>query len=131
MNMLPSLIKKITGYPKRSSDLHLLRGSDLFDANWYLANNPDVSKTKVDPLLHYYRYGGFEGRDPGPKFSSSWYLSSYEDVKKAGINPLVHYLKHGQKEGRAAQPNTRTNKLLKSTKSHQKLLQDKLDLVDF
>jgi hypothetical protein len=131
MNMLPSLIKKLTGYPKRSSDLNLLRGSDLFDANWYLANNPDVSKTKADPLLHYYRYGGFEGRDPGPKFSSSWYLSSYEDVKKAGINPLIHYLKYGQKEGRAAQPNIRTNTILKNTKSYPKLLQDKLDLIDF
>lgn len=82
--------------------MNLLRESDLFDANWYLANNPDVAKTKIDPLLHYYRHGAFEGRDPGPKFSSSWYLDSYEDVKKAGINPLVHYLKYGRTEGRSA-----------------------------
>ncbi|MEO7839402.1 MAG: class I SAM-dependent methyltransferase [Anaerolineales bacterium] len=100
MNIFPSLIRKITRYPKQSAELHLLRGSELFDANWYLANNPDVAKTKVDPLLHYYRHGGFEGRDPSTKFSSSWYLNTYEDVKKAGINPLVHYLKYGKREGR-------------------------------
>jgi hypothetical protein len=103
MNMSLPLIRKITRCPKRSSDLHRLLKSALFDANWYLANNPDVAKTEMDPLLHYYSHGGFEGRDLGPEFSSSWYLDSYEDVKKAGINQLVHYIKFGRKEGRKIQ----------------------------
>ena len=101
MNTFLSCIRKITRYPKQSSELNLLRKSALFDANWYMANNPDVAKTEMDPLLHYYRYGGFEGRDPSLKFSSSWYLDAYKDVKKAGINPLVHYLKYGRTEGRS------------------------------
>jgi hypothetical protein len=83
--------------------LYLIRTSGLFDKNWYLANNPDVAQAKADPLLHYLRNGGFEGRDPVPGFSSKWYLDTYEDVKRAGINPLVHYLQYGKKEGRLAQ----------------------------
>lgn len=129
--MFLSQIRKITKYTKRSSDLHLLRESALFDSNWYLANNPDVAKAKADPVLHYYRHGGFEGRDPSPGFSSNWYLNAYEDVKKAGINPLVHYLRYGQKEGRLAQSITGPNKVLKSRKSDPKFLQDKFDLIDF
>ena len=129
--MFLSQIRKITKYTKRSSDLHLLHASALFDSNWYLANNLDVAKAEADPVLHYYLHGGFEGRDPSPGFSSNWYLNTYEDVKKAGINPLVHYLRYGQKEGRLAQSITGTDKFLKSRKSDPKLLQDKFDLIDF
>jgi len=78
----------------------LLLSSGLFNRDWYLANNPDVANAKVNPFIHYLRYGGFEGRDPGPEFSSAWYLSKYDDVKQEGINPLIHYLKYGKKEGR-------------------------------
>ena len=70
----------------------MVRSSGLFDQAWYLANNPDVAKAGVDPLIHYLCNGGFEGRDPGPNFCSSWYLDAYIDVKRNGANPLVHYL---------------------------------------
>ena len=95
--------KKIRRNLKLKEDLALIRSSGLFDEDWYLANNPDVSHAKVDPLLHYLCHGGFEGRDPGPCFSSSYYLAAYEDIKKARANPLVHYLKYGKAEGRTAQ----------------------------
>ena len=85
-------------------DLALIRSSGLFDEDWYLTNNPDVAQTKIDPALHYLRYGGFEGRDPGPNFSSSLYFSVYSDVKKVRINPLIHFIKFGQKEGRSGIP---------------------------
>ena len=84
----------------RSKDLTLVQSSSLFDEAWYLAKNPDVAQSKADPLYHYVRWGGLEGRDPGPQFSSSWYLNRYEDVRKGGINPLLHYLKFGRSEGR-------------------------------
>ena len=81
-------------------DLSLISSSNLFDKNWYLANNPDIAQSRMDPVFHYLCYGGFEGRDPGPNFHSAWYLDAYEDIKKAGINPLAHYLKYGWEEGR-------------------------------
>ncbi len=81
-------------------DLALIRSSELFNQAWYLAHNPDVAQANVDPALHYLRYGGFEGRDPGPDFHNNAYQDTYEDVKNAKINPLLHYLKYGKKEGR-------------------------------
>ena len=101
LNRFSSLLRI---YWKLLYDLYLTWTSGLFEQDWYLANNPDVAQAKVNPLLHYLRFGGFEGRDPGPNFCSGWYLDTYEDVKKAAINPLVHYLKYGLKEGRKAQP---------------------------
>lgn len=87
-------------------DLDLIRSSGLFNQAWYLENNKDVAKEKIDPLRHYLLFGGFEGRDPGPLFSSSDYLDAYHDVKASRINPLVHYLKYGKSEGREALPGT-------------------------
>lgn len=81
-------------------DLSLIRSSGLFDATWYLSNNPDVAEAKIDPARHYLLYGGFERRDPHPGFCSGVYLDTYEDVRIAEINPLVHFLKYGMSEGR-------------------------------
>ena len=90
------------GRTAQHPDLALIRSSGLFDEAWYLANNPDVADAKIDPALHYLRFGGLEGSDPCPDFCSNRYLDSYKDIKKARINPLVHYLKYGKKEGRFA-----------------------------
>ena len=81
----------------------LIRTSPLFDPNWYCATYPDVAESPVDPAVHYIRYGGVEGRNPGPDFDSAWYLRVYSDVAADGINPLVHYLLFGEAEGRAIQ----------------------------
>ena len=88
----------------RNQEARSVRASGFFDPDWYLAHNPDVAQAGMNPLIHYLQYGGFEGRDPGSKFSSAWYLGEYEDIKKAGVNPLVHYIKYGKEEGRKPQP---------------------------
>ncbi|MEA2977680.1 MAG: hypothetical protein QOF19_3200, partial [Alphaproteobacteria bacterium] len=36
-----------------------------FDAAWYLAQYPDVAAAKLNPLVHYIRWGAIEGRGPG------------------------------------------------------------------
>lgn len=36
----------------------------FFDANWYLARNPDVAAAGMEPLRHYMRFGRAEGRLP-------------------------------------------------------------------
>ncbi len=79
-------------------DLALIRASDRYDPQWYLANNLDVAQAGMDPARHYLLFGGFEGRDPGPSFSSERYLAAHPDVLAARINPLIHYLKYGQKK---------------------------------
>lgn len=85
---------------KINRNLALIRHSDLFDPARYLAENPDVAESGMDPARHYLLFGGFEGQDPSATFSSKWYLETYPDVVAAGMNPMVHYLRHGKSEGR-------------------------------
>jgi GT2 family glycosyltransferase len=81
-----------------------IANSGLFDAGYYLAQNLDLARAGVDPLLHYLRSGAREGRDPGPLFNTSYYLEANPDVAQAGVNPLVHYLMWGGKERRDPSP---------------------------
>jgi len=104
LNYIVWPLVKVFKKQNTESDLTLIKASDQFDAAWYLAHNPDVANARVDPVSHYLRHGGFEGRDPGPNFSSQGYLDTYKDVKQAGINPLLHYLRNGKQEGRTIQP---------------------------
>lgn len=80
----------------------LLRGSSLFDADWYLRQYPDIAANKLDPVVHYLGHGASEGRDPGPGFSTRGYLDRNPDVGAGGMNPLVHYLRYGKAEGRSS-----------------------------
>ena len=77
---------------------NLLKKSNLFDSEYYLANNEDVKKAKVDPIKHYLKFGWKEGRNPSEKFNGNEYLNQRPDVQVAGICPLVHYLKFGKSE---------------------------------
>src|SRR5690554_3865993 len=81
--------------------LALLRGSELFDAGWYLHHYPDVAQAGIDPALHYLKHGWKEGRRPGPVFDELWYLSQFPDASKAVVPPLVHYLHIGRHQGLA------------------------------
>ena len=74
--------------------------SGLFDAAWYLTENPDVQSAGLDALSHFCRNGWREGRRPNPYFDPGWYLDQFPDVRAAGLNPLLHYLRHGDQEGR-------------------------------
>jgi hypothetical protein len=74
--------------------------SGLFDAAWYLTQNPDVRSAGLDALPHFCRNGWREGRKPNPYFDPTWYLDQHPDVGGAGLNPLLHYLRHGDQEGR-------------------------------
>jgi GT2 family glycosyltransferase/glycosyltransferase involved in cell wall biosynthesis len=66
--------------------------SGLFDRRWYLARNPDVVASGVDPIVHYVTDGAREGRDPSPSFSTRNYLMHNPDLATAGINPLAHFV---------------------------------------
>lgn len=81
-----------------------IRASGLFDADWYLEQNPDVAESRLDPLTHFVRCGGREGRDPSPYFDSRFYLEQNPDVAERGANPLLHYLRSGAAEGRNPSP---------------------------
>jgi len=93
-------MKLFNNYKDRS----IVKGSVLFNEEWYLKNNPDVEKSGMDPITHFLRYGGFEKRNPGPFFCTAWYLKTYPDVQKSGMNPLVHFMKYGILEDKKPNP---------------------------
>lgn len=70
--------------------------SGLFDANWYLAQYPDVRTGAIDPLVHFCQYGWREGRQPNPYFDVSWYAGKHATEIKIEENPLVHYVHTGE-----------------------------------
>ncbi len=87
---------------RERSAARIIARSGLFDAEWYLANNPDIAASCADPALHYVIFGAKEGRDPSPGFDTSYYLETCPDAARSGTNPLLHYLLFGRAEGRSA-----------------------------
>ncbi|MHA1895076.1 MAG: rhamnan synthesis F family protein [Candidatus Helarchaeota archaeon] len=91
---------KVIMWIKDLMDYFWIKNSGYFDRVYYLDQNPDIRISKVDPLMHFVRHGGFEGRDPSLAFNCKWYLKAYDDVRNSKINPLIHYIKFGRKEHR-------------------------------
>jgi glycosyltransferase involved in cell wall biosynthesis len=78
---------------RNRQDIALLKASELFDADWYLKQYPDVYESGMDPAEHYIRFGQSDGREPSPFFRGDIYLALHPDARKAGIGPLCHYLR--------------------------------------
>lgn len=74
--------------------------ADHFDAAYYLATNPDVQTSGLDPIRHFFKSGWREGRNPSADFDVGYYLRTYPDVVATGVNPLLHYVWAGKSEGR-------------------------------
>ena len=72
-----------------------------FSTDGYLAANPDVRASGINPLSHFDQYGWQEGRDSSANFDAQLYLLHNPDVAAAEMDPLEHYLSYGQFEGRA------------------------------
>ncbi|WP_076072700.1 glycosyltransferase [Sphingomonas montana] len=73
-----------------------------FDSAYYLAENPEVRISGVEPFTHYMTVGWLERRNPSPDFSTKFYLDLYTDIANSGMNPFVHWALHGKKELRAS-----------------------------
>ncbi|MFM8267038.1 MAG: glycosyltransferase family 2 protein [Ilumatobacteraceae bacterium] len=84
------------------SDVRLIEGSDLFDAEWYLDQYPDVAAAGYRPAEHYALHGFVQRREPSSLFDANWYIDHYPDLRITGANPLVHFLRYGRTEGRRA-----------------------------
>lgn len=78
----------------------LIKKYNFFNENYYLKKNPDIKKSKANPLLHYMFFGYKENKNPTPKFNTKYYTNKYNDVEASSLNPLVHYVLFGQYENR-------------------------------
>ncbi len=74
-----------------------VRRSPLFDADWYVRENPGLAATGESPSLHYLAAGAAAGKDPGPGFCGAEYLALNPDAR--GGNPLAHYEREGRRRG--------------------------------
>lgn len=95
--------RRVTGTDDRRLVV-ALRYNGLFDAEWYLARNPDVAASGMDPFDHFITSGKDQLRDPSPLFSSRFYLETCPDVAQAGVHPLDHYVRSGGAENRQPHP---------------------------
>lgn len=76
----------------------------IFDAHWYLENNPDVRRAGLEPIAHWLEFGWRESRKPSPYFDAAWYSANYPDVGSSDLNPLLHYIRFGDYDGRQPAP---------------------------
>jgi len=72
-----------------------------FDADYYIARNPQFQGDVRGAIEHFMTIGWRAGQDPSQGFSTSAYLLANPDVASADINPLLHYLNYGLAEGRS------------------------------
>ncbi len=103
-NPVYRLLLRLVPPLRRRRALRVIRGSGLFDAAWYLSQNPDVARAGLDPARHYLAHGAADRRDPGPHFSTGHYLDLYPDIASGETNPLLHYLQAGWREQRSIRP---------------------------
>lgn len=50
-----------------------IEASGIVDREWYIEQYPDVRRARIDPVLHFAKYGIAEGRQPNPWFTGRWY----------------------------------------------------------
>ena len=65
----------------------------LFDAHWYLHQNPDVAALGVDPFVHYVEYGYKQLRNPHWLFDVKYCLEKYPEIK--GEDPILTIVSRG------------------------------------
>jgi glycosyltransferase involved in cell wall biosynthesis/tetratricopeptide (TPR) repeat protein/GT2 family glycosyltransferase len=77
----------------------------MFDTSYYLERNPDIEQAGINPLEHFIKFAGQEGkRNPHPLFDTSYYLENNPDLKGTGLNPLQHFIEFGVWEERNPHP---------------------------
>lgn len=82
----------------------------MFDAEYYLANNPDLvaaGYTVANAGEHYVEYGANEGRMPNTWFDADFYQAQNPDLAAAGLSKsdlLKHFAQYGAFEGRNPSP---------------------------
>lgn len=72
--------------------IEVVKKSPLFDAKWYLAQNPDIKSKKMGAAKHYVKYGWKEGRNPSKDFDGNAYLQEYPELVAKNWCPLFHYM---------------------------------------
>jgi hypothetical protein len=92
-------IRMSVGQRAMLEDIRLVRSSKWFDAEWYVAEYPDVANAGMDPAEHYLRHGAPEGGDRGLLFNTGAYFRDLPELVDSVFNPLVNFIRSRQNGG--------------------------------
>ena len=109
----------------------LVRQSGLFDQQWYEEQYPDVRSARIDPALHYVKFGAAEGRNPSSEFDTLYYLRNHRDVFLKKENPLLHFLETKGAEKQAQKTEFEAAEKLKSSKPESWSVDDQIWLEKY
>ncbi|CAH1208429.1 hypothetical protein PAECIP111891_03218 [Paenibacillus allorhizoplanae] len=70
---------------------NLIQENNLFDRDFYLDTYVDIKQAGIDPLMHYIKWGWYEGRNPSNSFNTKEYVIENLELIDQGVNPLVHF----------------------------------------
>ncbi len=76
----------------------------LFAADWYLAQNPEVARAGINPLVHFVTQGAVAGRSPHPLFDPGWYANDNPDPSRGPENALIDFLTGATGHARSPHP---------------------------
>lgn len=107
MAAVPSITSEAAGLTQATTTDQVIYGKvsdadkallmQLFDAEYYLAQNPDLAELYGDDIEalfnHFCTLGIFEGRTCNANFDPSAYASAYEDLSLFG-NDILKYYEH-------------------------------------
>ena len=62
----------------------VIAASGGFDADWYSRRYSDVAASRIDPVMHFVRFGAAEGRDPAPSRSTQVHLHAMLEASEGG-----------------------------------------------
>ena len=75
-----------------------------FDVGFYLDQNPDVTKAKINPLVHYLLYGHKENRNPHLLINEKWYKNKNDKEIPVGMSTLEFHIRIGLENGYVTSP---------------------------
>jgi len=99
--LTPEQILQLPIRERQRYQAEAIRGSGLFDDDYYAVQNPDVVASGMDLLQHYIQFGAKEGRNPSATFITKYYVDIAHEIHEKDINPLYHFLQ--RKDGDPAQ----------------------------
>ena len=73
--------------------------TDVFDAAFYLRDNPDIARAGGDPFAHFCSNGAYERRQPGPAFEPDFYIEQHPDFALRYATPIEDWLRYGRPKG--------------------------------
>jgi Ca2+-binding RTX toxin-like protein len=99
----------LVNLPRQGAPAYGQQNGFLFDAVYYLLDNPELvpTQTLATALSHYFAGGAAQGKQPNSWFDPNYYENRWPDLKAGNFSDdilFMHYNLYGVWEGRSAGP---------------------------